>query len=475
MGHFLSRGWSKDAHRFAANAQIRHFAAGAVAASLAKPSTLMPHDWKSRAVSAADVVSVVNSRTNVFVHGACATPAVLLEALCARQDLEAVKLYHLHTAGPAPFAAVGRENEFRSVSLFTGAPLRQAIAEDRADFVPIFLSDIPGLFLSGMVKVDVALLQVSPPDAHGFCSLGTSCDAAKAAADTARLVVAEINEQMPRTHGNNVVPLDRIHAFVATDRPLVEHHLEPESSVEARIGELVADLVEDGSTLQMGIGGIPDAVLARLRGKRDLGIHTEMFSDRVVDLFEAGAITNRHKVVGMGRIVTSFINGSRRLFDFVHDNPQVAFFPCDWTNDTSVIRKNPKVVAINSAIQIDLTGQVCADSIGHRIFSGIGGQMDFIRGAALSPGGKPIIALPSTAAGGTVSRLVAELNAGAGVVTTRGHVHWVVTEYGAVNLHGRTLRERGEALISIAHPDFRAELRRDLARVRTFPGRPASA
>ena len=435
----------------------------------------MNSDWKSRAVSAADVVSAIRSGTNIFLHGACATPAPLIEALCARSDLEGVKLYHLHTSGPAPFAAAGREREFRSVSLFTGSPLRQAVGENRADFVPIFLSDIPGLFLSGAVPLDVAVLQVSPPDRHGLCSLGTSCDAAKAAAETARLVVAEINEQMPRTHGNNVLPFDRIHAFVATDRALFEHRSEPETTVEARIGELVADLVEDGSTLQMGIGGIPDAVLARLHRKRDLGIHTEMFSDRVVDLVESGAVTNRLKSVGAGRIVTSFINGTRRLFDFVHDNPLVAFYPCDWTNDTSVIRKNPKVVAINSAIQIDLTGQVCADSIGHRIFSGIGGQMDFIRGAALSRGGKPIIALPSTAAGGKVSRLVVQLNPGAGVVTTRGHVHWVVTEYGAVNLHAKSIRERAEALVSIAHPDFRAELGRELAQVRYFPARPASA
>ena len=426
-------------------------------------------DWKSRASIATDVMSVVRSGAKLFIHGACATPAPLLAALCERRDLADVRLYHLHTAGPAPFAERGRENEFRSVSLFTGAPLRQAIAEDRADFVPIFLSDIPGLFLSGAVKLDVAVLQLSPPDSHGFCSWGTSCDAAKAAAETAQVVVAEINEQMPRTHGNNVIPFDRLHAFVATNRPLVEHHLAPETAVEARIGELVAGLVEDGSTLQMGIGGIPDAVLARLHNKKDLGIHTEMFSDRIVDLVESGAVTNRLKVVGAGRIVTSFINGTKRLFDFVHDNPLVAFYPCDWTNDTSVIRKNPKVVAINSAIQIDLTGQVCADSIGHRVFSGIGGQMDFIRGAALSRGGKPIIALPSTAAGGKISRLVVALNVGAGVVTTRGHVHWVVTEFGCVNLHGKSLRERGEALISIAHPDFRGQLTRELAAARHFP------
>jgi 4-hydroxybutyrate CoA-transferase len=429
----------------------------------------MNTDWKSRAVSAADALALVRSGTNIFIHGACATPTPLINALCARQDLAHVRLYHLHTAGEAPFAAAGREAEFRSVSLFTGAALRRPIAEGRADFVPIFLSDIPGLFTSGAVPLDAALIQVSPPDAHGHCSLGTSCDAAKAAADTARIVIAEINAQMPRTHGNNVVSLNRIHAFIATDRPLQEHGCESESPVEARMGELIADLVEDGSTLQMGIGGIPDAVLSRLHGKRDLGIHSEMFSDRVVDLVESGAVTNRLKVVGQGRIVTSFVNGTKRLFDFVHDNPLVAFFPCDWTNDTAVIRKNPKVVAINSAIQIDLTGQVCADSIGHRIFSGIGGQMDFIRGAALSRGGKPIIALASRAMGGKVSRIVSQLNPGAGVVTTRGHVHWVVTEYGVVNLHGKTLRERGEALISIAHPDFRAELRRELAQIRFFP------
>ena len=429
----------------------------------------MTADWKSRAVAAADAVAVVRSETNIFIHGACATPAPLIAALCERRDLASVRLYHLHTAGPAPFAEPGRESEFRSVSLFTGAPLRRCIAEGRADFVPIFLSDIPDLFISGAVKLDVALLQVSPPDAHGMCSLGTSCDAAKAAMESARLVVAEINAQMPRTHGNNVVPLSRIHAFVATDRPLVEHAGGPETPVEARIGELVANLVEDGSTLQVGIGGIPDAVLARLHGKHDLGIHSEMFSDRVVDLVEAGAVTNRLKVVGQGRIITSFINGTRKLFDFVHDNPLVAFYPCDWTNDTAVIRKNPKVVAINSAVQIDLTGQVCADSIGHRILSGIGGQMDFIRGAALSRGGKPIIALPSQAMAGRVSRIVSQLDAGAGVVTTRGHVHWVVTEYGVVNLHGQTLRARGEALISIAHPDFRGALRRDLAQIRHFP------
>ncbi len=376
-----------------------------------------------------------------------------------------MRLFHLHTAGPAPWTAPDVATRIRSVSLFCGPALRDPVADGRADFVPVFLSDIPSLFLSGVVALDVAMVQLSPPDRHGYCSLGTSVDAARAAVDTARFVIAEINDEMPRTHGNTAIPFDRIDAFVATNRPLPEHPPGTESPVEARIGEIVAGLVENRATLQMGIGSIPDAVLARLHDKRDLGIHTEMFSDRVVDLIESGAVTNRFKQVHPGRTVTSFINGSRRLYQFVDDNPQVEFHSCDRTNDTALISRNPKVTAINSAIQIDLTGQVCADSIGHRIFSGIGGQMDFIRGAARSRGGKPIIALPSTAAKGSVSRIVPELSPGAGVVTTRGHVHWIVTEYGAVNLHGQSLRERAHALISIAHPDYRAELSRDVAKL----------
>ncbi len=428
--------------------------------------------WESvrgRAVSPAAAVASVRSGSSVFIHGAAATPTPLVDALAARTGLSGVRLYHLHTDGAAPFADPGREGEFRSVSFFVGAPLRRPIEEGRADFVPIFLSDIPNLFISGAVRLDAALLQLSPPDEHGLCSLGTSTDAALAAAETARVVIAEINEQMPRTHGNNVVPFSRVSAFVATDRPLHERPPTPETPEDMRIADLIADMVEDGSTIQTGIGGIADAVLARLGGKNDLGVHTEMFSDRVADLAEKGVITNRFKVVGKGRIITSFVNGTRRLYDFVRDNPRVAFYPCDWTNDTSIIRQNPRVVAINSAVSIDLTGQVCADSIGHRIYSGIGGQMDFIRGAALSPGGKPIIALRSTAVKGTRSRIVSELAPGSGVVTTRGHVHWVVTEYGAVNLHGRSLRERAAALISIAHPDFRAELRKKVDDIRHFP------
>jgi acyl-CoA hydrolase len=414
-----------------------------------------------RAVTTTDAVSLVRSGMRVFSHGASATPAPLLEALSARTDVENVRLYHLHTDGPAPWCDPACGGRIRSVSLFNGPSMRAPVHEGRADFVPIFLSDVPSLFLSGSVPLDIAIVQLSSPDRHGYCSLGTSVDAARAAVDSARFVIAEINDQMPRTHGNSAVPLDRIDAFIHTNRPLIEHPPSQETEVEARIGELVAGLVDNRATLQMGIGAIPDAVLARLGDKRDLGVHTEMFSDRLVDLIATGAVTNRFKQVHPGRTVTSFVMGSRRLFDYVNDNPMVEFHSCDRTNDTALIGRNPRVTAVNSAIQIDLTGQVCADSMGHRIYSGIGGQMDFIRGAARSRGGKPIIALPSTAAGGTISRIVWELAPGAGVVTTRGHVHWVVTEYGVVNLHGLSIRERAAALISIAHPDFQAELRRE--------------
>jgi 4-hydroxybutyrate CoA-transferase len=424
--------------------------------------------WISRAVSADDAVSHIKSGMRVFVHGAAATPATLIEALARRRDVENVTLYHLHTAGPAPFVDPGAERRFLSVSLFAGAPVRDAIEQGRADFVPIFLSDIPRLFTTRAVPLDVAVLQLSPPDRHGYCTLGTSVDAALAAAQSATQIVAEVNERMPRTHGNSLVPLDRIRAFVHSDRPLPEHPPNTPTSVEDAIGEQAARLVPDGATLQMGIGAIPDAVLRRLFDKHDLGVHSEMFSDGVVDLAEAGVITNRRKQLHPGRMVTSFVVGTRRLYDFVNDNAFVEFHPCDHTNDTARIRKHDNMVAINSAIEIDLSGQVCADSIGFRIYSGIGGQMDFIRGSALSTGGRPIIALPSTAAGGTVSRIVPALKPGSGVVTTRGHVHWIVTEYGCVNLFGLALRQRAEALISIAHPDFRRELQQAFAATRHF-------
>ena len=424
--------------------------------------------WRSRAVDADEAVSTIKSGMTVFVQGAAATPTPLLDALARRAELSDVTLYHLHTNGPAPFAAPEQEARFRSVSLFTGPPLREAVNAGRADFVPIFLSDIPLLFLNGHVTLDAAIVQLSPPDAHGFCTLGTSVDATLAAVASARHVIAEVNAQMPRTHGNTLVPVSRLSALMTTDRPLHEHPPSTPTPVDDAIGEHVAALIPDRATLQMGIGAIPDAALRRLFDKHDLGVHTEMFSDGIVDLVHAGVITNRYKKVHPNRIVTSFVNGTRRLYDFVHDNPFVEFHPCDHTNDTARIRKNDLVVAINSALEVDLSGQVVADSIGYRIYSGIGGQMDFIRGAALSRGGKPIIALPSTAARGTVSRIVASVKPGSGVVTTRGHVHWIATEYGAVNLFGLSLRRRGEALIGIAHPNFRAELRSVLAETRHF-------
>lgn len=411
-------------------------------------------------MDASDVISKLRSGMNVFVHGSSATPLPLLEALAERTDLRDVTLYHLHLEGPAPWTAPGMEGRIRSVSLFTGPSMREPVEAGRADFVPIFLSDVPGLFSSGAVRLDAAIVQLSPPDRHGYCSLGTSVDAARAAVDVADIVLAEINAQMPRTHGDTTVPLSRVTAHIRTDRALHERAPAPETPVIAKIGENIAALIEDGSTLQMGIGAIPDAVLARLHDRRDLGVHTEMFSDRLVDLVETGAVTNRLKVVSPGLIRTSFVLGSRRVFDFVDDNPEVEFVGCDRTNDTAQIARNPKAVAINSAIQVDITGQVCSDSIGRRIYSGIGGQMDFIRGAARSVGGKPIIALPSTAKNGTISRIVPTLDPGAGVVTTRGHVHWVVTEYGAVNLHGKSLRERARLLASVAHPGFRDALMR---------------
>jgi 4-hydroxybutyrate CoA-transferase len=425
-------------------------------------------DWTARAVTAADVVAHVAPGARVFVHGAAATPAPLLDALADRGDLDGVRLYHLHTSGSTRFVEAAVTDRLRSVSFFVGPQLRTAVAEGRADFVPVFLSDIPGLFRSGAIPLDVALVQCSPPDRHGFVSLGTSVDAARSAVDHARIVLAEINARMPRTHGATMLPLARIHAFVRTDRPLHQAEVGVETDVEARIGEQVAALVEDGACLQAGIGAIPDAVLARLANRVELGVHTEMFSDGMLPLLAGGVITNRAKAVHPGRTVTSFVSGTQRLYDFVDDNPSIEFHGCDRTNDTALIRKNDRVTAINSALEIDLSGQVCADSMGHAIYSGIGGQMDFLRGAALSHGGKPIIALPSTAAGGKVSRIVATLKPGAGVVTTRGHVHWVITEHGARNLHGLSLRERGEALIALAHPDVRGELGRTLRELRHY-------
>jgi len=422
----------------------------------------------SGVTTADDAVALVRPGMRIFVHGAAATPTPLLDALARRTDLTDVKVYHLHTEGEMAFAAPEHRDRFRSVSLFTGPALRSAVNAGRADFVPVFLSDIPSLFQTGRIPLDVAFLQLSPPDRHGYCTLGTSVDAALAASKAAPLLIAEVNHQMPRTLGNTLVPFSRLDRYITTDRPLVAHPPRPSGPVEDAIGAHVAELVPDAATLQLGIGAIPDAVLRRLTDKHDLGVHSEMFSDGMVDLIRAGNVTNLRKHIHRGRTVTSFVNGSSRVFDFVHDNPFVEFHPCDRTNDTAIIRRNDCVVAINSAIEVDLSGQVCADSMGFSIYSGIGGQMDFMRGAALSRDGRPIIALPSTAAGGTISRITTALKLGAGVVTTRGHVHWVVTEYGAVNLFGQSLRERAAALISIAHPDHRAELRQRITDIRHF-------
>jgi len=425
-------------------------------------------DYSKLAVSPDEVVARIGSGQRVFVHGAAATPSPLLEALGRRRDLEGVRLYHLHLSGRCSFAEPDAPPGVTSVSFFAGENVRAAIADGRAEMIPVFLSDIPPLFETRRIALDVALVQLSPPDAHGNCTLGTSVDAALAAVESAAVVLAEINERMPRTHGHCVVPLSRVTAFMHSDRPLNAAPVSHRGPVEEQIAEHVAGLIEDGATLQMGIGAIPDAVLARLANKVHLGVHTEMFSDGLIPLIENGVVTNRDKAVHRGRTVAAFVNGTEALFSFVHDNALIELHPCDHTNDTAVIRKNPKVTAINSALEVDLSGQVCADSIGHAIYSGIGGQMDFIRGAALSRGGKPIIALPSTAARGQISRITAALKPGAGVVTTRGHVHYVVTEHGVASLHGLTLRERAGALIAIAHPDFRPELRAQVAALRHF-------
>ena len=372
------------------------------------------------------------------------------------RDVEGVSL---HTEGPAPYADPAVSDSFRVNALFTSGNVRQAIADGRADYTPIFLSEVPALVRSGAFPIDVALIQVSPPDRHGYCSLGVSVEATKAAVLAAKHVVAQVNREMPRTHGDGLIHVDNLHAMVEHDQPIPEINVPPPSDLEMQIGLNCANLVENGATIQMGIGAIPNAVLAALHDHKDLGVHTEMFSDGVVDLVQKGVINGKHKRVHPGKIVAGFVLGTRKLYDFVDDNPLVAMLDIGYVNDTSVIRRNPKVTAINSAIEVDLTGQVCADSIGCRIYSGVGGQMDFIRGASLSAGGKPIIALPSVTSKGE-SRIVSLLKPGAGVVTTRAHVHWVVTEYGAANLHGKSLRERAKALIEIAHPDHRESLER---------------
>lgn len=424
-----------------------------------------------RIVSAAEAVADIRSGQQVFVHGGAATPSVLLEALAGRAgELRDVGVVHLHTEGPAPHLAPELAASFRHRALFIGANARQAVNDGRADYVPIFLSDIPELFASRSLPLDVALLNVSRPDAHGYCSLGTSVDAALSAVQAATTVVAQLNAAMPRTLGDSFVHVSQIDLGVEVDARPHPHALPAIGAIERDIGAFVADLVPDRATIQMGIGSIPAAVALALRDKRDLGVHTELLTDPVLDLVEAGAVTGAAKEINRGKIVTAFLMGSQRLYDFVDDNPMIEMRPVDYTNDTVVIRRFRRMTAINSALSIDLTGQVSADSIGTRFYSGVGGQMDFMRGAALAEEGRAIIALPSTAAGGTISRIVPVLAEGAGVVTTRAHVRTVVTEFGVAELFGRSIRERADALVAIAHPDFRDDLEREARRLYHLDG-----
>lgn len=411
-------------------------------------------------VCASDAVSVINSGDRVFVHTAAAAPQRLVNAMTDRaDDLRNVEVCHLHTEGDAPYASDEHGDTFQTNAMFVGANVRSAVNEGPADYIPVFLSEVPSLFRNGVLPLDVALLQVSSPDKHGFCSLGVSVDASNAALETANHVVVQINPNMPRTHGDGLIHVNEIDYGVEVETPIVEAPRPDLSDVEQAIGQNCAQLIDNGATLQMGIGAIPDAVLRALDDHQDLGVHTEMFSDGVIDLIEDGVITGANKAVHPGKIVGSFVMGTRRLYDFIDDNPLIAMLDVAYVNDTAVIRRNPKVTAINSAIEVDLTGQVCADTIGTYQYSGVGGQMDFIRGASLSEEGKPIIALPSTTRTG-ISRIVPHLKEGADVVTTRAHVHHIVTEYGSVNLYGKNLRQRANALIDIAHPDHREELQK---------------
>lgn len=412
-------------------------------------------------VEAKEALSIIQSGQRVFIHGGVCTPTYLIQELAKESDrLKDVELVSITIKGEVEVAKPEYQGSFHINSLFVSTPVRQAVAEGRADFIPVFLSDIPDLFRRRILDIDVAIVQVSPPDVHGYCSLGLSIDIARSAVDNAKKIIALVNPRMPRTHGDGMIHTDRFAKLVFHSAELVEEDYGAKvGETEMIIGKNVAELIDDGSTLQMGIGTIPDAVLKCLGNHKDLGVHTEMFSNGIIELVEKDIINNKKKSIHPNKSVTSFALGSRRLYDYVNDNPAMAFLDIDYVNDPHVIRRNPKVIAINSAIEVDLTGQVCADSIGEYQYSGIGGQMDFMRGAALSLGGKPIIALNSRTAKG-VPRIVPTLKPGAGVVTTRGHVHYVITEYGTAFLFGKNLRQRAKALIDIAHPDDREMLDR---------------
>lgn len=416
--------------------------------------------YAEKIATPAEAIGLLAPRRRILIGSGAAEPGRLVEAMVTDgHHLEGNEIVHLMTLGNAPYVALGLEKRFRHTAFFIGANVRAAVQEGRADFMPVFLSEIPTLISSGRVKIDAALIQVSPPDRHGFVSLGVSVDIVRAAVDTAELILAEVNPNMPRTLGDSFLPVERIARLVPVADPLPELHAEPLDDVCRQIGRNVASLIPDGATLQMGIGRMPDAVLASLDDRIDLGVHTEMFSDGVMRLADAGVITGRRKTLLPGKIVTSFIMGSRALYDWADGHPAIEMRPSAFTNDPFQIARNDRMIAINSALAIDLTGQVAADTVRGRFFSGIGGQVDFIRGASRSRGGMPIIALPATAKGGTVSRIQATFEEGTGVVTSRGDVHYAVTEYGVADLWGKNIRDRAEALIGIAHPDFRAELR----------------
>jgi 4-hydroxybutyrate CoA-transferase len=423
--------------------------------------------YKGKLRTADEAVKVIASGQRVYVHPGCAMPEVLVEAMCRRSsELENVEVIHLLTVGKTQYSQPEMEGHFRHNALFIGKNVREAVNDGRADFTPVFLSEIPHLFYRGILPIDVALIHVSPPDEHGFCSLGVGTECTKPATEVAKAIIAQVNPNMPRTLGDCFIHVDKLTYCVETEVPIkelpqVDKDLSPEDmQVFRRIGKNIADIIENGSTLQLGIGSIPDAVLTFLNDKKDLGLHTEMFSDGVIPLVENGVITNEKKTLHPGKMVVSFVLGTRKLFDFIDNNPLIECHPSHYVNDPFIISQNDKMVAINSAIEVDLTGQVCADSIGKRFYSGFGGQVDFIRGAARSKGGKPIIALPSTAKHGAHSRIVTTLATGAGVTTSRGDVHYVVTEYGVADLYGKTVRQRARALIEIAHPKFQEELER---------------
>lgn len=413
-------------------------------------------------VTAEEAVSIVKSNDRIFFQGASMTPNLLINSLCDRyQELSNVEIIQVHTHGEAKYMQKPYSNSFKLVSCFVGNNVREGVNTNNGDYVPIFLSEIHLLFRRAILPLDVAFIQVSPPDRHGYCSLGTSVDITLPAIQTAKTVIAQINSHVPRTHGDGIIHINNIDFAVNADAPIHISELGTPSEIENQIGEHVSGLIEDGATLQMGIGNIPNAVLHNLTNHKRLGIHTEMFSDGILPLVEKGVITGEEKEIKTGKIVTCFAVGSKKLYNFIDDNPLVHFKEAGYTNDTSIIKLNPKVTAINSAIEIDITGQVCADSIGTYQYSGVGGQMDFIRGASLSKGGKAIIAMPSITQKG-VSKIVPFLKKGASVTTTRAHVHYIVTEYGVVNLFGKSLKQRAKELISIAHPDFRESLEREV-------------